>query len=155
MTFIKSILFSVLYYMFFLLMLIGINFLNLGNNVALYWIPGLISAFIISILFFASLKGEENRPRSALLLGLVLVIITAIADYVLLVENVFKLNSLLSSLPEQVSNVFKGIDNTHFYKNNLTALVVRYILIFISPFIFSLFIPKPDIDIQLPSTKKK
>ncbi len=136
-------------------MLIGIKFLNLGNNVALYWIPGLISAFIISLLFFASLKDVENRPRSALLLGIILVIITAIADYVILVKNVFELNVLLSSLPEQVKSVFEGIDQSLFYKDNFIALVVRYILIFISPFIFSLFIPKPDIDVQLPDIKKK
>lgn len=153
MAIIKSLLYSIFYYLFFLASIVLIKYIGgvstYGELIPNFWISALILLVIFAVIFVKSTKITVNRPRSALLFGFVLLLFTAGADYVFLVKDFAFLSNIipidsLDGLARDSAEIFDSISFDSLYMKNQTALIVRYAMMFLIPFFISLFLPKPD-----------
>jgi hypothetical protein len=133
-------------------MLAGMNHffdIDYTTQLSMHLIPIAISLIITSLILFATLKDQDNRPRTAIAGGFVWAVLTAGFDYVFLLDG-FKflskylpiegLEGYLKSLVE----MFDSISVDFFYSESLTITIIRYLIIFLAPFIISLFIPRKE-----------
>ena len=155
MNFIKSVLLFILYYLVFLLLIVGIKYLfdvNYIDGIEHHWIPTLISLIIFSIIYFNILGDEDNRPRAAMGFGFVWLVLTLGADYLVLIDD---FNFVSSIIPEDggflsyVKPLFNSMSVELFYVQNLTMLIIRYAMILLLPFVISLFIPRKGSNISV------
>ncbi len=153
----KSIIMFILYYILFLVMFIGMSFIKLG--IGFLWLPTLISIFLCCLFLFGILSSKENRPRVAIASGFIWVVLTAILDYIILVDPFLKGlipdNSNIDIL-NIIKDTLNSINLDTFYKENIIILVVRYLIVLLVPFFLSLFVPKKeDKEAKLPTTTTK
>lgn len=161
MSFIKSIFFFIIYYIVFLALVVGMKFIlgiNYLDGIPYHWILTLISIFLLSIISLAPIKKGQNRPRSAFGMGFIWLILIGVCDYVFLINQFTFLSNIIPKLDGIVGDItalFDAMSIDDFYFNNLTTAIIRYAIVLFGPVLFSLFMPKPELDLPSKKTNSK
>lgn len=148
----RYILTFLLFIILFVAMLAGMNLffdVNYIEDLPMHLIPIGISLIITSIILFATLKDQDNRPRAAITGGFLWAILTAGFDYVFLLDDFKFLSKYLpkegvEGFLKSLIGMVDAIPMDSFYSKDLTITIIRYVVIFLGPFIISLFIPRKD-----------